>query len=180
MMTLTLPKVLAVALAGLALTGCAEAPFDANGAAAQIQSKPLELDGEQVILTSEHVACGEREDLWVVFEQGGGRSVARLNESGRKLGFTDDIHIGDPGIHFPYAQIRGSFPVQPTGPRLKDFDEKTKMLESKIGVVMDHPCLQNPLPVLMGLRHGQYSASETPNFRFRLRGENWEFDQLVH
>jgi outer membrane murein-binding lipoprotein Lpp len=173
-------KVLAVVSAGLLLAGCAEPPFDANVAAMQVASQEVELDQEQVLLTMEQVQCGEREELWTVFDLGAGRSVARMTKRGTGLGFTDDIHIGDPGIGAPYGQVRGKFALQPANPRLREIDEKTKMLEAKTRVVMKHPCLETPPPVLMGLRHGQFSPSETPNFRFRLRGGDWVFDQLVH
>ena len=164
-------------LAGLMLAGCGPGGFDPNGT---LESRPVRLDGEQVIVDQGQLDCGIHEDLWTLSPMGDGRAIARLTKKGRDLQFSDDVQIGEPGIGVPYAQIHGSFPVKviQVGP-VRDQDEYTKLADAKVGVKIDHSCFQNSPPLLMGIRHGQFSQSATPVFRFKLDGE-WQVDQIVH
>jgi len=168
----------AALVAGLSLAGCGGGGFDARGA---LESRPVRLDGEQVMLDQGQLDCGSREDSWVVSPMGDTRSIARLTQKARDLQFSDDVQIGDPDIKVPYAQIRGSLPVavQQIG-TVRDDDAFTKSVEAKVGVRVNHSCFQNPLPVLMGIRHGRFDASTSPVFRFKLEGDAWTVDQVVH
>jgi hypothetical protein len=164
-------------LACLFLAGCGGGGFDPNGI---LESHPVRLDGEQVMLRSEDVDCGAREELWTVTPAGDGTAVARLTQKARDLQFGDDVRIGEPGITVPYAQLRGSFSVKILqAGSIHDDDAFTKRADLKVGVRIDHSCFQNFLPVLMGIRKGQFSASTNPIFRFKMDGE-WMLDQILH
>ncbi len=167
-------------LAALLLGSCAEGPFDEYAALLKIQAQPVELDGEQVTLSGEQITCGERDDLWVVLPEAAGRSVARLTDSGRALGFSDDIHMGDAPINVPYGQVRGKFQLRVSNPHMKDVDDHTKIVDAKILVAMDTKCLKNSPPALMGLHHGEFTTLDNPTFEFRLHGEEWRLEGLVH
>lgn len=173
-------QVLTVALAAGLLAGCSNKDFDESAALQQLQAAPVELDGEQVTLTRDQVACGERDDLWVVLPESGNRAVGRLTDRGRALGFSDDLHIGDPGMNLPYGQIRGNFSLHASDTHIQDVDERTKIVDAKIGVVLDHGCLKRPAPALMGLHHGRFSTVDNPTFQFRRHGDTWQLDGLVH
>ena len=172
-----LPKIFGVLLACLTLAGCGGGGFDPNGV---LESRPVRLDREQVVLNPEQVDCGAREDLWNVAPLGGGREVARLTPKGRDLQFSDDVQIGDPVVGVPYVQIHGSFALQVihTG-SVHDEDEWTKLMDAKVGVKIDHSCFQANPPLLMGIRHGQFDQSVNPVFRFKLDGE-WLPDRVIH
>jgi hypothetical protein len=164
-------------LAGLILAGCGPGGFDPNGI---LQSRPVRLDGEQIVLNPGQLECGAHEDLWTVASLGDDRSVARLNQKARDLQFSDDVQIGEPGIVTPYAQIHGSFPVKVVQVgSVRDEDAFTKTADAKIAVLIDHSCFQNNPPVLMGVRHGKFDPSTNPVFRFKLDGD-WSVDQIVH
>jgi len=162
----------------LMLVGCSSGGFSANGA---LESHPVQLDGEQVVLDQGEVDCGAHDDLWDITPLGDGRSVARLTKKGRDLQFSDDIQIGDPVIGAPYAQIHGTFPVRvmQVG-SVRDEDPFTKLADVKVAVRIDHNCFQNNPPVLMGIRHGQFDPATNPVFRFKLDQEQWTVDQIVH
>jgi hypothetical protein len=164
-------------LACLMLVGCGSGGFDSSGL---LESRPVRLDGEQVVLNPEQVECGAREDLWNVAPMGDGRAVARLTAKGRNLQFSDDVQIGDPVVGVPYAQIHGSFQVKVIQPgSVRDEDAFNKVADAKVGVQIDHKCFQgNPL-VVMGVRHGRFDQSANPVFRFKLDNE-WLVDQVIH
>ncbi|MCU1335159.1 MAG: hypothetical protein JWO19_740 [Bryobacterales bacterium] len=159
------------------LAGCGSGGFDPNGG---LESRPLRLDGEQVMLEPGQLECGAREDLWIVGPVSDGRAVARLTQKGRDLQFNDDVQIGEPGIIVPYVQVRGSFSLKVLQMgSIRDEDAFTKLADAKVGVKIDHSCFQNNLPVLMGIRHGHFDQSTNPVFRFKLDGE-WLMDQVIH
>ena len=108
---------------------------------------------------------------------GEARSLGRLTQKGRDLQFGDDIQIVPPT---PYAQVRGSFSLKvlQVG-TIQDSDAFTKIAEAKVGVRIDHKCFQDNLPILMGIRHGEFTASTSTVFRFKLENE-WQFDQIIH
>jgi hypothetical protein len=159
------------------LAGCGSNASDPNSI---LESHPVRLDGEQVILDSGQLECGAREDLWIVGPMSDGRAVARLTQKGRDLRFSDDVQVGEPGVLVPYVQIHGSFAVKvlQMGP-IRDEDAFTKLIDAKVGVKIDHSCFQTILPVLMGIRHGHFDQSTNPVFRYRLDGE-WLMDQVIH
>jgi len=155
-------------LACLLLAACGSGGFNPNAA---LESQPVRLDGEQVVIDQAQLDCGAREDLWNVSPLGEGHSIARLTQKGRDLQFSDDVQIGDANIVVPYAQIHGSFAVRILQmATVRDDDPSTKIVEAKVGVKIDHPCFQDAWPVLMGVRHGQFTPSANPVFRFKLDG----------
>ena len=164
-------------LAFLTLAGCGSTEFSANGT---LESHPVQLDGEQVVLDQGQVDCGAREDLWTITPYGDGRAAGRLTQKGRDLQFSDDVQIGDPAVGVPYVQIHGTFPVRvfQVG-SVHDEDAYTKVAEARVTVRIDHSCFQSSPPILMGIRHGQFDQSASPVFRFKLDGE-WTVDQIVH
>jgi hypothetical protein len=168
------PKISGVLFGCLVLAGCGGNGFDPNGL---LESRPVRLDGEQIVLNSTQVECGAQNDLWTVTPMGDGRSLGRLTQKGRDLQFGDDIQIVAPS---PYAQVRGSFPLKvlQVG-TIQDSDAFTKTAEAKVGVRIDHKCFQDNFPALMGIRHGQFTPSTSPVFRFKLDND-WQFDQIVH
>jgi len=170
-------RILGATLASLMLAGCGGGGFDPTGL---LESRPVRLDGEQVVLSPDQVDCGTREDLWTISPLGDGRSFGRLTQKGRSLQFNDDVQIGDPVAGVPYVQLHGSFPVKviQTG-AIRDEDQWTKAADAKVAVKIDHSCfLASPL-MLMGVRHGQFDPSTSPAFRFKLDGE-WQVDRVVH
>jgi len=167
-------KILILLVACFALAGCGGNGFDPNGL---LEGRPVRLDGEQIVLNSTQVECGAQNDLWTVTPMGDGRSLGRLTQKGRDLQFGDDIQIVAPN---PYAQVRGSFSLRALQiGNITDSDAFTKTMEAKVGVRIDHKCFQDSLPVLMGIRHGEFTASASTNFRFKLENE-WQFDQIIH
>ncbi len=164
-------------LACLMLAGCGPSGFDLNGV---LESHPVRLDGEQVVLDQGQVECGTHEDLWTIESLGDGRALGRLTKKGRDLQFSDDIQIGDPAVGVPYVQLHGSFPVKVIqSGSVRDEDEWTKSADAKVVVRIDHSCFQASPPALMGIRHGQFDQSASPAFRFKLDGE-WQVDRVVH
>jgi len=140
----------------------------------------VRLDGEQVMFDPGQIECGVREELWVVRSLGDTRSVAQLTQKGRSLQFSDDVHMGELPGGTPYVQLHGSFPVQVLRMgSVRDQDEFTKLADAKIGVKINHACFGSPLPILMGIKHGQFDPSTNPVFRFKLDGE-WTADQVIH
>ena len=171
----TLPlKISGLLTVCLALAGCGGNGFDPGGL---LESRPIRLDGEQIVLNSTQVECGAQNDLWTVTPMGDERSLGRLTQKGRDLQFGDDIQIVAPS---PYAQVRGAFPLKvlQVG-TIQDSDAFTKTMEAKVGVRIDHKCFQDSLPVLMGIRHGEFTAATSTVFRFKLENE-WQFDQIIH
>ena len=171
----TLPlKISGLLLGCLALSGCGGNGFDPNGL---LEGRPVRLDGEQVVLSPSQVECGVQNDLWTIAPMDDARSLGRLTQKGRDLQFGDDIQIVPPT---PYAQVRGSFSlsVLHVG-NIQDSDAFTKTAEAKVAVRIDHKCFQDSLPVLMGIRRGEFNASTSPVFRFKLENE-WQFDQIIH
>lgn len=170
-------RIVGVFLVFLALAGCGGGGFSPNGT---LEARPVQLDGEQVLLDQSQVDCGANEDLWNITQLGGGRAVGRLTKKGRDLQFSDDIQIGDPLVSAPYAQIHGSFPVKVVQVgSVRDEDQFTKLADAKVTVGINHSCFQANPPALMGIRHGQFDASANPVFRFKM-DQDWMVDRIVH
>ena len=91
-------RICGATLACLMLAGCGPSGFDLNGV---LESRPVRLDGEQVVLDQGQVECGTHEDLWTIEPLGDGRALGRLTKKGRDLQFSDDIQIGDPAVGVP-------------------------------------------------------------------------------
>ena len=170
-------RICGATLACLMLAGCGPSGFDLNGV---LESRPVQLDGEQVAMDQGQVDCGAREELWSIQPLGDGRALGRLTQKGRDLQFSDDVQIGDPAVGVPYVQVRGSFPVKVIQPgSVRDEDQWTKSADAKVAVRIDHSCFQANPPSLMGIRHGQFDPSTSPAFRFKLDGE-WQVDRVLH
>jgi hypothetical protein len=158
----------------LTLVGCGDGEFNPAKALA---AGPRQLDGEQVVLTQAQLECGATEELWNMETQGD-RSSGRLTAKGQALGFSDDIRVNEQ--RNPYVQIRGSFPLSVSGiAAVRDEDPQTKVVEAKVGVVVDHACFHAPLP-MMGIRKGNFAQTAPARFQFALRSDYWEYERLLH
>jgi hypothetical protein len=164
----------------LLLTGCSPGFFDFGMVQNMIEMAPISLDGEQVMLTEGQIDCGVQSELWDVQTLGPGRAVARLNQLARNLHFGDDVVMGEPGMHTPYAQIRGTFQLRMLDfANVRDDGDKFKLVDVKVGVEIAHSCFQT-LPQLMAVRRGRFTQDALPTFRFRVDGNNWSFDRIQH
>lgn len=156
-------------------TGCGSSGFNPASA---IQSAPVHLDAEYVMLTPEQVRCGVQHDLWDPPVDAGSRSTARLTQKARDLKFSDDVSIGD--MQRPYAQIRGEFTLTPLGIESdrEGPEKETRQVEAKLGVAIPDSCFAGPLP-LMGVRKGDFTQDSAP--LVLLRNDNgWRVDRIVH
>ena len=168
MMTCRMLLALAAGLIVLC-AGCGLGSFNEGRCRNSIEASPVRLDGEH-------------NDLWDAanldtHEQG----VARLQDAGRALHFDDDIQINQPGFRQPYAQIRGEFPLQVLEiVNIRDGeDENVKLVEVRVGIVVQHQCFPQPIP-LMGVKKGKFSQDNNPIVRLKQTGSTWLVDRLVH
>lgn len=168
------------ALAMASLTGCGEREFGDGQFRGTIDGQQTRLDGEQVVLTKGQVDCGEREELWTVDSLGPDRQVGHLTQRGRDLGFGDDLQIGENGSLNAYVQVRGTFPLSVLQINaVRDDGPGNKIVDAKIGVKFGNSCFDNPVPVLLGVKKGQFTETAGTLMRFRLDG-GWVYDQIVH
>ena len=182
---MTTSRSLIAAAVGLSLSfafcGCgSKEDFDGGRAKEILESTPLNLDGEEVTLTSMQVDCGVQEDLWERPTQfSAERSTARLDQKGRDLKFNDDVVL-EPN-RLPYVQMRGAVSLQvDDASSIHDGDEKgTKLVAAKAGVKVPHTCFATPLPI-MGVKKGNFQPDIAPTFLFRLRDDGWHVEKLVH
>jgi hypothetical protein len=168
-----------ILLAGtcLILGGCSDGEFGEGTVRGLIESAPRQLDNEQVTLTQGQVDCGAHEDLWDVESAGVERWIAKLTQKGRNLHFADDIRIGDQPL--PYTQVRGQFSLQlVTLSAIHDHDAKTKIVDAKVGVKIDHPCFTTPL-MLMGVHRGEFTSDYPARFQLVNQGD-WQLEQILH
>jgi hypothetical protein len=164
------------AIAILCLSGCNKPDFDEGVIKGMLEGTPLTLSTEQVTLSPSQVDCGVQNDLW---EPPSG-NTARLKQKGRDLGFTDDVRVADPDIHQPFTQITGTFTVAVSDvSKLRDTDGGNKLVDVRLGVVINQECLTTPLP-LMGVRKGAFTPDAPVVFRFQGAGKDWSLDKLVH
>jgi hypothetical protein len=164
-------------IATLGLYGCSTPDFDNDAAKAKLEGTPIAVSSEQVLLNDGQVDCGARTELWDVPNG----NVARLEQKGRDLHFTDDVRLNDPEIHAPYIQVSGTFPVQVQNvDRLRDDDKGHKLVDVRLGIVVAQECFANqPLP-LMGIRKGKFTPDAPVVFRFQGSGKEWSLDRLMH
>jgi hypothetical protein len=162
----------------IVLAGCGD--FNDGKTRNLIEAKPVRLDAEQVILKEQEVACGVENDLWETPSPAGSRSTARLTQKARDLKFDDDVSVKEAGYHSPYVQVRGMFPLSVIEiANTKDGPENdTKIVETRIGIKIDHSCFPDPLPI-MGLRKGQFTEDYLPVLQFRYDGR-WQLEKFVH
>jgi hypothetical protein len=176
----------ALAVAGclaLVLAGCKNSSdFDEDVAREAIESGAMKLEGEQVTFTDPQIQCGVKAEYWdPPLSLSPDRSTAHLTETGKNFKFYDDIVIHDSSSNVPFVQVRGDFPLQVSSiTAIKDGEDKTtKVVEAKVGVKVDDPCFQGPLP-LMGVRHGNFSMDSPVIFHLHLDDKGWHVDRLVH
>ena len=165
----------------VAFLGCgSKEDFDAGKAKGILESAPVNLEGEQVTLTSMQVDCGVQEDLWERPTQfSPERSTARLDQKGRDLKFNDDVVI-EPDRQ-PYVQVRGAVSLQ-VGEvsNIRNGEENgSKLVDAKAGVKIQHTCFPNPLPI-MGVKKGNFQPDIPVSFLFRLREDGWHAEKLLH
>ena len=171
-------RIACVACLCLALAGCSNGPFDDSRIRYLLENATIPLNGEQVMLTQQQLECGIQSELWEMQPLSPGRDVGRLLPRGRELKFDDDVQVGE--MKNPYTQLRGDFAVQLFDVQtVRDEGPKTKLVDAKVGVRIDHTCFANPL-VLMGVRHGKFTQEFLPRFEFRQVGDDWQYDSIAH
>lgn len=172
------------AVAGFAIvcTGCGPNDFNYGKVRGIIEGSPVRLDAEYVMLSLQQFQCGVAEDLWdppnSPIGLAGQTAISRVEQRGRDLKFTDDVSIGDK--RYPYVQVRGDFNLAVTeissdkaGP-----EENTRLVETKLGVVIQHSCFTGALP-LLGVKKGQFSEDYSPVLLFRYNN-GWQLDHFQH
>ena len=175
---------LVASLVGLCIACCgcggSKEDFDGGKAKGILEAAPVNMDGEQVTLTSMQVDCGVQEDLWERPTQfSTERNTARLDQKGRDLRFNDDV-VMEPNRP-AYIQIRGAISLQVDDvSNVRDGEENgTKLVNAKAGARVQHSCFAAPLP-LMGVKKGNFQADVPPTFLFRLQNDGWHAEKLVH
>jgi hypothetical protein len=162
-------------------TGCSNPGFDGNAVKAAAAAQPIQLDSEEVAMSQSQLECGEDDDLWSSPVAGGQRSLARLQQKGRDLGFSDDVSVNEPGFPSPYSQVRGKFTLQVSQVlSIKaGEDSDTKIVEARTGVKIAHSCFANP-PEIMGIRKGKYSQDLPATLEFDRDENGWHLARIVH
>ncbi len=167
----------------IVLTGCrASSDFNEDVARSAIEAAPIKLEGEQVTFTDAQIQCGTQAEYWdpplTISPE---HSSAHLTPKGTAFKFADDVIIVDPSSRVPFVQVRGDFPLAVNSiTALKNGeDNTTKVVEAKVGVKIDDPCFQNPLP-LMGVRHGEFKADAPVVFHLHFDDAGWHVDRVVH
>ena len=175
---------LVASLVGLCIACCgcggSKEDFDGGKAKGILEAAPVNMDGEQVTLTSMQVDCGVQEDLWERPTQfSTERNTARLDQKGRDLRFSDDVVME--ANRQPYVQVRGAISLQVDDvSNIRDGDENgTKLVDAKAGARVNHSCFPLPLP-LMGVKKGNFQADVPPTFLFRLQNDGWHVEKVVH
>jgi hypothetical protein len=139
------------------------------------------LDSEQATLTPQQLDCGVDKDLWEAPVRVSDRSVARLRQAARDLGFSDDVSVGEPGYLNPYAQVRGDFMVRVTA--ISDTKDGPgdgyKTVIGGMAVKIPHACFPDDLP-LMGVRKGQFNPGNPITMVFAFDNNDWRLDHLTH
>jgi len=173
---------LALVAFAICLIGCGPNDFNYGKARNLIEGTPLHLDAEYAMLTAAQYECGIQEELWDQPSQPVGLpgqiASARLTQKGRDLKFSDDVSIGVK--RYPYVQVRGDFnlAVNEISSDKEGPEEFTRLVETKLAVVIPHMCFPNPLP-LMGVRKGQFSQDTSPVLFFRYNN-GWSIEKVVH
>jgi hypothetical protein len=151
--------------------------FDAKSI---LEAAPVSLQGEQLTLSMNDVDCGVQAELWESPSQvSQERSTARLSSKGRALNFSDDVTM-EPNSR-PYIQVSGAFPLQVNEVTevAQGGENNTKLVTARVGVKIQNPCFQNPLP-LMGVKRGNFQHDTAARFLLRLTQEAWKVEKVVH
>lgn len=164
----------------LCLAGCG-GPTDEDKMHGATEQERFHLDSEQVTLTPQQVGCGVDKDLWDEPETGSGRSIARLKQGGRDLGFTDDVSIENSQFLLPYTQIRGDFMLGfDSLVDVKDGPQGTKTVQARVRAKVAHDCFMGGLPI-MGILKGQFKQDAPVVLVFTVvDSENWHLERIVH
>jgi hypothetical protein len=172
------------AVCGLCLASAAcgsKSQFDEGVAKTILEANAVNLDGEQVTITSMQLDCGVQSELWEPPAQvSQARTTSRLTSKGRDLNFGDDPAL-EPNFHQPYAQVRGPFLLEVgevSGIRDGETDG-TKLVVAKAGIKLEHACFPHPLPI-MGVKHGDFREDTPVSFLFRKSDDGWRLEKLVH
>jgi hypothetical protein len=156
--------------------------LDGEGVKGILEASAVNLDGEQVSITSVQLDCGVQSELWEAPSQvSQDRTTARLTSKGRELNFGDDPAI-EPNYRLPHAQVRGAFSLEVeevSDIKNGDADGSTKLVNAKASVKIPDTCFQSPLP-MMGVKHGDFKEDAPVSFLFRKSDTGWRFDKLVH
>lgn len=155
--------------------------FDGTKIHNAAEHTPFHLDSEQATLTPAELDCGVDKDLWDAPVLVSERSVARLHQAARDLGFSDDVSVGEPGFINPYAQVRGDFMVRVTA--IRDTQDGPgqgyKTVTGGLAVRIPHACFPEDLP-LMGIHRGQFSPNDPVAMVFAFDNDDWHLDHLAH
>ncbi len=132
-------------------------------------------------MSQKELDCGADHDLWSPPAGEGQRSIARLQDKGRELGFSDDVSVNEPGFPSPYSQVRGKFTLQVGRVvSIKDGeDSDTKIVEAQTGVKIPHTCFGDP-PEVMGIRKGKYSQELPATLEFDRDENGWHLVKVIH
>jgi hypothetical protein len=163
-------------------TGCGDPnAFDEGTAKSLAEAAPFQLDSEQVSLSPTQLACGVNDELWDAPNGGADRSISHLQKKARDLNFSDDVTSSEPGYVYPYAQVRGKFPLQLDQViSIKDGEDKdTKIVQAKLGVKIPEACFDTPL-YIMGIRKGQYHDDLPATLRYERYDVGWHLTKIVH
>ena len=178
------PRWLHGAVFGLCLVSAAcggKTDFDEGAAKDILESKAVNLEGEQVTITPMQLDCGVQSELWDAPAQvSQDRTTAKLTAKGRELNFSDDPSI-ESHFHQPYAQVRGAFSLeveQVSGVRDGETDG-TKLVDAKAGIKLQNACFPSALPI-MGVKHGDFREDTPVSFLFRKSEDGWRLEKLVH
>jgi hypothetical protein len=180
MTNVRVPFVVAMSLF-LSSCGWNTSEFNEGKARGMIESNPVMLEGEQVVLTQQQIDCGVGAELWDgPIQVSKERVTSHLNPPGSALNFSDDISVTEIGYRQSYAQVRGKFMLQVDEiVSIRDKEQGVKIVSAKAGIKIDHACLQNPLPI-MGVKRGTFTGDVPVTFQFSLLDNGWHVDGIVH
>lgn len=169
------------AIALLALTGCAPVGFNEGRAMQVAYGQLLDFQSEQVSLSNATLGCAVDNGLFLAPATFGSRTLARLTDAGRALGFSDDVSVDEPGYNSPYTQVRGKFPVEFTQVvKITDVQKGVKRVEARAGLRIAHECFGETLQ-LMGIRNGVIAQKNPAAFEFDEYGEeDWRLISVLH
>jgi hypothetical protein len=172
------------AVFGLCLASVAcgsKTDFDEGVAKDILEANAVNLDGEQVTITTTQLDCGVQSELWETPTQvSQDRSTAQLSSKGRDLNFGDNPAI-EPNFRHPYVQVRGAFQLavdEVSGVR-DGQTAGTKLVDAKAAIKIQNACFPNPLPI-MGVKHGDFREDTPVSFLFRQSDDGWHLEKLVH
>lgn len=158
-----------------ALLAACSVGFDA---ASVLEDDKVTVNGEQVVVTTGQVLCGEREGLWRI-EQGSQGALGRLTPEAHALGFADHVVMGNTRFSEPFAQVGGPQQLKVSNvSTVTDDDAATKTVSASVGVVIKHSCFEKPLP-MHGAEGGSFSQLAEP--RFQLKDQSgWKVNRILH